>query len=237
MASTHCPEYALLLEHPTGLASQYPELFHPDEDHYPPYLKSSYFALSRLNALGIPITSSDLSSLIDMLPPAATKEQLICQFDPLGLTREHYEHLSARCQMVEDPDAVIYSLQGNTRFVLSENKRALASANALKEGDMATFFLLQYQTGGGLREEYGIGNPDAEAMVSALKKTPFVQSARILGPGDAANISVWVRESDQEQLSAWVMGYIDKHLPDYPDNLSRALLPITSGKGASIIHY
>ena len=89
-------------------------------------------------------------------------------------------------------------------FIL-ENDRALKSARAIVKADMDTFFLLQKATHGSLVNNCRVDNETVHRLIVYMseRENPF-ESFRVLGPGGASNILLWVRAKRLKEAGAFL---------------------------------
>ncbi len=69
------------------------------------------------------------------------------------------------------------------RHVISENGRTLASAEALRRGDLAAFGRLMDASHDSLRDDYQVSCPEVDLLVDLARKVPGVLGSRITGGG------------------------------------------------------
>ena len=69
------------------------------------------------------------------------------------------------------------------RHVISENGRVLASAEALRRGDLAAFGLLMDASHDSQRNDFEVSCPEVDLLVDLARKLPGVMGARITGGG------------------------------------------------------
>ena len=69
------------------------------------------------------------------------------------------------------------------RHVVTENRRVLDSAAALRAGDVARFGQLMIESHASLRDDYAVSGPELDTLVAAALGTPGVLGARLTGAG------------------------------------------------------
>jgi galactokinase len=68
-------------------------------------------------------------------------------------------------------------------YVVQENSRVLAAAQALKEADLKALGQLMYASHAGLRDEYEVSCRELDVLVEAAQTLPGVYGARMMGGG------------------------------------------------------
>jgi len=88
---------------------------------------------------------------------------------------------------LEDLETVRPAMAGEVyrrcRHVISENRRVLASAEALGRGDLAAFGRLMDASHASLRDDYQVSCPEVDLLVDLARKLPGLLGARITGGG------------------------------------------------------
>ncbi len=69
------------------------------------------------------------------------------------------------------------------RYVIEENERVLRPAAALEQSDPATFGSLMNSSHDGLRNDYEVSCAELDYLVDAVKGSPQVYGARMMGAG------------------------------------------------------
>jgi len=69
------------------------------------------------------------------------------------------------------------------RHVVGENRRVLAAAQALKDGDLGTAGDLIYESHASLRDDYEVSCPELDVMVEIAKSFPGIYGSRMTGGG------------------------------------------------------
>ncbi|MCM8827521.1 MAG: ATP-binding protein, partial [Candidatus Omnitrophica bacterium] len=141
-------------------------------------------------------------------------------------TQSDIDKIVNRCKIMGiDIDKIDFNIHGNVSYVISEMRRVINSANALKRRNLKEFFRLQEETGESLKNNYGIINQESENIVKMLRKFNSVLASRILGPGSGANVMVWIKSGESD---SFVKQITDK----YP---AIKIIPFSPGKGADIV--
>jgi galactokinase len=73
--------------------------------------------------------------------------------------------------------------QQRVRHVVSENRRVLQAADALRDGDVATFGQLMNASHASLRDDYAVSSQALDTLVEIAWNTPGVLGARMTGGG------------------------------------------------------
>ena len=122
------------------------------------------------------------------------------EVEPLLPEAIHADELRARGI---DPDTILdqgvsaqtdtYFVRRRCRHVVSENRRVLASIQALEAGDMAAFGALLAEAHASARDDYEISIPEIEALREAALAAPGCVGARLTGAGWGGCIVALVR--------------------------------------------
>ena len=86
------------------------------------------------------------------------------------------------------------------RHAVSENRRTIRAAEALRRGDLAAFGQLMNESHISLRDDYEVTGPELDALVSAAWKAEGVIGARMTGAGFGGCAVSLVREDCAEQM-------------------------------------
>ena len=77
-------------------------------------------------------------------------------------------------------DPVVYQ---RCKYVVEEIDRVQRAAQLLKDGDLASFGLLMYETHEGLSKEYEVSCPELDYLVEQAKVLSYVAGSRMMGGG------------------------------------------------------
>ena len=100
-------------------------------------------------------------------------------------------------------------LHRRARHVVSENRRALRAADALREGDFGTLGSLLYESHQSLRRDFGVSTPELDALVEIASGLPGVLGSRLTGAGfGGCTITVVRREALGEAGDALAREYL-----------------------------
>ncbi len=75
------------------------------------------------------------------------------------------------------------TLRRRARHVVSENRRVMTAAKALRRGDLATVGEAMFASHRSLRDDFEVSTPVLDEVVDALAATPGVYGARLTGAG------------------------------------------------------
>jgi UDPglucose--hexose-1-phosphate uridylyltransferase len=92
------------------------------------------------------------------------------------------------------------------RHVVGENARVLASVEALRAGDLASFGLLMDASHASLRDDYQVSCPEVDLLVDLARRSPGVLGARITGGGFGGCTVNLVRRDALPHLQDEVLG-------------------------------
>jgi galactokinase len=116
------------------------------------------------------------------------------------------------------------------RHVITENGRVLASAEALRGGDLAAFGRLMDASHDSLRDDYQVSCPEVDLLVDLARKVPGVLGSRITGGGfGGCTVNLASREA--------VEGLRTGVLPEYQrrTGIAARLFVHTAAGGAAIL--
>lgn len=83
-----------------------------------------------------------------------------------------------------DPDRIDDpTLRRRARHVINENRRVLAAASALQEGDVTATGALMYESHLSLRDDFEVSTPALDQLVEDLRRHRGVYGARLTGAG------------------------------------------------------
>ncbi|MGA8855134.1 MAG: galactokinase, partial [Christiangramia sp.] len=68
-------------------------------------------------------------------------------------------------------------------YVLKENERVLAAANALKAGELQNFGKLMYESHAGLQYNYEVSCKELDFLVDYSREKEFIYGSRMMGGG------------------------------------------------------
>jgi galactokinase len=129
------------------------------------------------------------------------------------------------------PDTDRFYVRRRCRHVHSENRRVLASVEALEAGDMAAFGWLLAQAHASARDDYEISIPEIEALVELATIVPGTVGARLTGAGWGGCIVVAVAQEQVEAFSqAVIRGYRRR------TGLTATVFPCQSAAGAGLVY-
>ena len=74
-------------------------------------------------------------------------------------------------------------LNRRARHVVSENRRVLDAVEALRNGDVARFGDLMYESHVSLRDDFAVSTPELDLLVERASQTEGVMGARLTGAG------------------------------------------------------
>lgn len=116
------------------------------------------------------------------------------------------------------------------RFIIEENARVLALADALPRGDKQTLHQLFHASYVGARDGYQIGAPAMAAMMDAMEQGPSVVAARQAGAGFGGCMVALVAASCVEQFVSTVAEvYASK------TNVQPSIYPVLPASGAELL--
>jgi galactokinase len=91
------------------------------------------------------------------------------------------------------------------RHVVTENARVLASAAALKQGDLTLFGRLMNESHDSLRDDYEVSGPELDQLVEIARSVPGVLGSRLTGAGFGGCTVSLVQPEAVEALRADVL--------------------------------
>lgn len=119
-------------------------------------------------------------------------------------------------------DPVIYK---RCQFVVLENKRVEATAEALRAGDLHQVGKLLYASHEGLQNDYEVSCPELDFLVEKSKAYDFVLGARMMGGGFGGCTINLVAEDEAESWSKQMLeayqSELDLALKVYPCHISQ----------------
>lgn len=80
-------------------------------------------------------------------------------------------------------EALPRTIQKRCRHVVHENRRVLAAASALEQGDLKRLGELMAESHRSLRDDYEVSSPELDLMVELAHQIPGVHGARMTGGG------------------------------------------------------
>jgi galactokinase len=133
-------------------------------------------------------------------------------------------------QLDDPPDGLTTVLQSRARHVVEENRRTLAAAAALSDGDTAELGALISQSHISLRDDFDVSSDALNAMVDAAWQSPGCLGARMTGAGFAGCAIALVEE---EHLTEFVAEVTRR----YEDTFAREpyVFPCRAAAGASVV--
>lgn len=81
------------------------------------------------------------------------------------------------------------------RHVISENRRTLEAARAMREGDAHPLGVLMNESHGSLKHDFEVSSPELDAMVESASESPGCLGARMTGAGFGGCAVALVREA------------------------------------------
>jgi galactokinase len=87
------------------------------------------------------------------------------------------------------------------RFVVAENARVLAAADALREHKLPDFGRLMHRSHAGLRDEYEVSCRELDVMVEQASRQPGVYGARLTGGGFGGSVVALVDSAQADAFS------------------------------------
>ncbi|PIE34321.1 galactokinase [candidate division KSB3 bacterium] len=117
-----------------------------------------------------------------------------------------------------------------SRFIIEENQRVLDLAKALEQGDRERIAALTAESYAGARDLFGIGSPEMEVMMKAMRSAPGVIGARQTGAGFGGCMVAFVE-------NGWVEGFAEHVQMMYTDetNIQPNVYPVQAASGAGVL--
>jgi galactokinase len=175
------------------------EIYDAENNSYPPFWKVSYFSDYNLNKIGLLFVEDIIKEWAEFLPKELSKDEIIERYSYLGMNEIIFNDFIRKCKVKNDSN-LKYDIRGTVIHILEENQRTLLAARALRNKDMDLFFDLQKETGKSLGRNYHLYNHLSDEPVRELSNLNIVLAARVLGPGSGANVIVWAKKEDEEEL-------------------------------------
>jgi galactokinase len=117
-------------------------------------------------------------------------------------------------------------------YVVAENERTIAAADAMRRGDTAALGGLMDESHRGLRDGYEVSGPALDAMVEAARDTPGCVGARMTGGGFAGCAVALV---ERDTVEDFVETTLDRFRSgDHEGPAGAAAYPSSPGAGASL---
>ena len=91
------------------------------------------------------------------------------------------------------------------RFVLEENQRVRAAAQACQAGDLKAFGQYLYQSHAGLRDLYEVSCPELDLLVALSQEEPAILGARMMGGGFGGCTLNLVRRDEREASATRIL--------------------------------
>jgi galactokinase len=134
------------------------------------------------------------------------------------------KHLQAH---VADLNSVVYK---RCKFIIEENQRVLAIANALASGDHSEIGRLAVQSFEGARDLYEIVSREMIAMFEAIMSAPGILGTRGAGAGFGGCMVAFVQSASMEQFSQQVR---DQYMTD--TGIVPEIYPVQAAPGAGVL--
>lgn len=128
--------------------------------------------------------------------PQGAEIRIIDPGQPRDLVGSPYAERREECAAAEerigplrhaDPDSVGQIdhpvLRRRARHVITENRRVMAAAKALRRADWSTLGALMFESHRSLRDDFAVSTPMLDQVVESLASTPGVYGARLTGAG------------------------------------------------------
>lgn len=151
--------------------------------------------------------------------------EVFARRDPAVRALRDVDEAALKTCAVELPPVVA----ARARHVVSENRRTLAAAEALRAGDLAAFGRFMCASHASLRDDYEVSCPELDRLVDIACEVPGVLGARMTGGGFGGCIVVLVRRGAVEDLRAAVAARYDA------STASRGLRVVEPGDGAAVV--
>jgi len=90
------------------------------------------------------------------------------------------------------------------KYVIEENERVLHAATALEQNDLSTFGSLMNSSHEGLRDDYEVSCVELDFLVDAVKSSPNVYGARMMGGGFGGCTINLIENDEIERINAQV---------------------------------
>jgi UDPglucose--hexose-1-phosphate uridylyltransferase len=125
-------------------------------------------------------------------------EEAVQRFKLLHPEITHLRDVSEEA-LQENRTAIPDILFRRCKHVISENRRVLAAADALKNADLVTAGHLMYESHASLRDDYQVSCPELDLMVELAKSFPGTHGSRMTGGGfGGCTVSLVERDSVAE---------------------------------------
>ena len=112
------------------------------------------------------------------------------------------------------------------RYIVEENERVLRAATALEQNDLSTFGSLLNSSHEGLRNDYEVSCAELDFLVDAVKGSPQVYGARMMGGGFGGCTINLIENNEIGRLSAQVA---EKYRGRFHVDLKTYVTEISSG--------
>ena len=112
------------------------------------------------------------------------------------------------------------------RYVIEENERVLRAATALEQSDLSTFGSLMNSSHDGLRNDYEVSCAELDYLVDAVKGSPQVYGARMMGAGFGGCTINLIETKEIGRISAEVA---EKYRRRFQVDLKTYVTEISSG--------
>ena len=117
-------------------------------------------------------------------------------------------------------------------YVVAEDERTVAAADAMRSGDTATLGRLMNESHRGLRDDYEVSGPALDAMVEAARAAPGCVGARMTGGGFAGCAVALV---ERDRVDDFVTTALDRfRAGGHEGPAGAAAYPSQPGAGASL---
>jgi len=116
------------------------------------------------------------------------------------------------------------------RFIVEENARVLALADALPAGDRARIRMLTAASFAGARDLYAIVVPEMEAMMAAMLSGPGIIGARQAGAGFGGCMVAFVESGESDAFAAHV-----QHAYQSATGLEASVYAVAASDGAGVM--
>jgi galactokinase len=112
------------------------------------------------------------------------------------------------------------------KYVVEENRRVLQACKFLEQGDLASFGSLMLATHSGLRDDFEVSCAELDYLVDAVKPSPQVYGARMMGGGFGGCTINLIDSNKIERISAEVT---EKYKRRFQIELKTYVMEISSG--------